>query len=124
MSETTFEKRLGELETPFEQRIAELVASAESVVDQCLIPVPTGPLVFLSAACSALENDETDARYDSEEEEHPIWALASVCEDVEWGFWPEHEYGSRQAIADPGRIQQLADALAEYRKAIGEGASA
>ncbi len=115
MSETTFEKRLGELETIFEQRIAELVAAAESVVDQCLIPVPTGPLVFLSAACSALENDETDARYDSEDD--PIWALLSACQDVDWSFWPEHEYGSRQAIADPGRVQELADALEEYRKA-------
>ena len=106
-------------ETIFEKHVAKLVAAAESVVDQCLIPVPTAPLVAMNQACTALENDETDARHDADD--HPIWALASACEDVEWSFWPEGEYGSRRAIADPVRIQELAKALAEYRQAVAHG---
>ena len=99
----------------FEKCVAALVSAAESVVDQCLIPVPTAPLVAMNQACTALENDETDARHDADD--HPIWALASACDDVEWSFWPEGEYGSRQAMVDLGWVQQLADALEEYRKA-------
>lgn len=98
----------------FEKCVAALVSAAESVVDHCLVPVPAMPLMQMGEAVAGMESVETA------NDDHPIWALASACEDVEWSFWPEGEYGSRRAIADPVRIQELAKALAEYRQAIGE----
>lgn len=104
----------------FNEQIEALVAAAENAVDQCLIPVPALLLVRLGNACVALESDESDER--DVAEDHPIWALASVCEDVEWTFWPETEYGSRQALADPYLLQQVAEALETYREAMAEAA--
>lgn len=102
----------------FSKQVEALVSAAEAVVDQCLIPVPSLPLFRLGEQCVALESDESDERDNSED--HPIWALASVCEDVDWSFWPQGEYSSRRALVDSYRVQELADALQEYRKSIAE----
>lgn len=98
----------------FDTQVAELVAAAESAVDQCLISVPTGPLSMLAQACTELENAETA------NDDHPIWALAAVCEDAAWSFWPEGAFGSRESLVDPYWLERVAEALETYREATGQ----
>ena len=98
----------------FEKSVAALVAAAESVVDQCLVPVPAMPLMQMGEAVAGMESVETA------NDDHPIWALMAACDDVSWSFYPEWQFSSPQAIVYPYGIQELAEALAEYRQAIGE----
>lgn len=94
----------------FEKSVATLVAAAESVIDHCLLPVQAAPLIAMDDAVHGMQSVETA------NDDHPIWDLIEACEDVEWSRWRDNG----RAIVNTHQAQELAKALAEYRKAMAE----
>lgn len=93
------------------------LGAVECVVSRCLVPVPSAPLMALSesvaAGTEAIEND-TEFADDFE----LLLEIYDAAESVEWNFWPDGEFGSLEALANPDTVQALADALEVYRRHI------
>lgn len=101
---------------------AAFLAIAENAVAQCLIPVPSVPLMELGEAVARIFDVlEADSRtMDADERLMEVWIAAH---NVGWTFWPNNEFGSRQALVNSESLRQLADALAAYRQAADRAAS-
>lgn len=90
------------------------LAAVEGVIASCLIPVPSAPLMALSDAIAA-GTEAIENTADNVAELELLWDVYDAAEAVEWSFWPEGEFGSRQALVHPDTVQTLADALHAYR---------
>lgn len=86
------------------------LAAVETVVAQCLFPVPAWPLEALSEAIGA-EIDASDT--ESADELEQLWNLFDAAENttVSW-----ESFGQEQALVNSAVIQSLADALHAYRE--------
>lgn len=85
------------------------LADAETVVAQCLFPVPAWPLEALSEALgSEIDNSDTE----SADELELLWDIFDAAENatVSWQC-----FGKGQALVDSAAIQCLSDALHTYR---------
>jgi len=86
--------------------------AVETVVAQCLFPVPAWPLEALSEAIgSEIESDDTE----SADELERLWDIQDAAENVTLAW---DEFGKEQALVNSAAIQCMADALHAYRKHI------
>jgi len=89
----------------------------EDVVARCLVPVPSAPLMALGEAVAA-GTEAIESGTETATELELLWEVWDAAEGLDWSFYPENDYASREALISISSVQSLADALHAYLEYI------